>query len=111
MLKALSKFKSGGIAGVTSFGAGSCCVVPIGMMTLGLGGAGWMALMSPFQMPLYILGLVGVGGGWLFYIKKWRNCQKNACAMPAGKINGMMLSVGLLMMVVTTYFNFFVDGA
>ena len=73
---------TGGIAALL---AGACCVVPLVLVSLGLGGA-WLAnlqLLEPYR-PLFIVGAVAALGfaGWRIY-RPAAGCQAGqVCAVP-----------------------------
>ncbi len=75
---------AGGLLGALA--ASACCIVPLLLFSLGIGGAwiGRLGALQPYQ-PLFIafsLGLVGYGY-WLVYRKAKQACVDNqACARP-----------------------------
>ena len=75
---------AGGILGALA--ASSCCVIPLLLFSLGIGGA-WIAnltALAPYK-PLFVLGTAGLLG-YGFYAVYWkpkRACAKDAaCARP-----------------------------
>ena len=74
----------GGILGALA--ASSCCIVPLILFSLGIGGAwiGNLTALAPYK-PLFIAGTVGVlgHGFYLVYWKPRRACADGtACARP-----------------------------
>ncbi len=70
---------AGGILG--ALGASSCCILPLALFSLGLGGAwvGNLTALAPYQ-PFFVtatLGLLGYG----YYLVYWK--AKQACAADA----------------------------
>ncbi|MES0006092.1 mercuric transporter MerT family protein [Mesorhizobium sp. M0062] len=75
---------AGGILGALA--ASSCCIVPLVLFSLGVGGAwiGNLTALAPYK-PLFVTGTVGVLG-YGFYLVYWaptRACADDAaCARP-----------------------------
>lgn len=72
--------------GIAAFLAGACCVVPLVLVTAGLGGA-WLAnlqLLEPYR-PLFIgIALATLGfAGWRIYRPAAECGAEEACAVPA----------------------------
>jgi mercuric ion transport protein len=69
----------GGILGALA--ASSCCIIPLALFGLGIGGAwiGQLTALSPYQ-PIFVtitLGFLGYGY-WLVYRKPKSNCDEGA---------------------------------
>lgn len=76
---------AGGILGALA--ASSCCVIPLILFSLGIGGAwiGNLTALAPYK-PFFVAGTTGVlgYGFYLVYWKPWRACADDAaCARPA----------------------------
>ena len=74
----------GGVLG--AFAASSCCIVPLILFSLGIGGAwiGHLTALAPYK-PLFVVGTAGVlgYGFYLVYWKTRRTCvDGTACARP-----------------------------
>ncbi len=75
---------AGGIAG--AIGATSCCILPLGLSVMGVGGA-WIAnlrALAPYQ-PLFVLVAVGFIGAGFFFTSRLANescADGQACARP-----------------------------
>lgn len=80
------------------FGAAACCVLPLGLAALGLGGA-WFGMLAlffgPYRVPLIAAGLVclGLALGRLYWPR-----PRRGCARPAGPAlkAGLCLAAALL---------------
>ena len=63
-----------GGAGLLAFLSASCCVLPIGLSIIGLGGS-WLSMLGPFVAYrielLVIVGLI-LAWGWFRIIQRWR---------------------------------------
>lgn len=75
---------AGGILGAIA--ASSCCILPLVLFSLGIGGAwiGNLTALAPYQ-PVFVVitvGLLGYGY-WLVYWKRKMDCaESTACARP-----------------------------
>jgi mercuric ion transport protein len=74
---------AGGILGALA--ASSCCIVPLLLFSLGIGGAwiGNLTALAPYK-PFFIAGTAGLlgYGFYLVYWKPRRACANAACARP-----------------------------
>ena len=75
----------GGVLGALA--ASSCCIIPLILFSLGIGGAwiGNLTALAPYK-PYFVAGTTGVlgYGFYLVYWKPWRACVDDAaCARPA----------------------------
>jgi len=85
---------TGGILG--ALGASACCVIPLVLFSLGIGGAwiGQLVALAPYK-PFFIAATVGfLGYGyWLVYRKPKAECADGeACAAP---LPNLIVQVGL----------------
>lgn len=74
-----------GSAGLLALLSASCCVLPIGLSIIGLGGT-WLTMLGPFvAYRLEILVLVGLVlvWGWLRLWQRWScaNCKRSTLFM------------------------------
>lgn len=75
---------AGGVAGALA--ASSCCILPVVLFSLGVGGAwlGNLSALSPYQPIFVVLTLGFLGAGfWLAYRRPKAACDGSACARPA----------------------------
>lgn len=72
-----------GLATVLALLSASCCVLPIGLSIVGLGGA-WLAVLGPFTafrpMILIVVGVV-VAFAWWRIIRRWKCGQVGKSAL------------------------------
>ena len=97
----------GGIVGALA--ASTCCILPLGLTLLGVGGAwlGNLRALAPYQ-PFFILLAVGsIGYGFYRVYRKPRCNSQMACAKPIG---GNIVKIGLwsgsILVLATTTFPF-----
>jgi mercuric ion transport protein len=90
---------AGGILGALA--ASSCCIIPLILFSLGIGGAwiGNLTALAPYK-PLFVTGTAGIlgYGFYLVYWKPRRACADDAaCARPAPS---RLVQIGLWMATV-----------
>jgi mercuric ion transport protein len=76
----------GGLVGAVL--ASSCCLLPLALFSLGLGGAwvGNLTALAPYQPLFVVLALASLGGGFYFaYRRPAGACAEEACAPPASR--------------------------
>lgn len=92
---------------IAAIGAGLCCVGPLVLLTLGIGGAwiGNLTLLEPYR-PLFIFAVLTLFGwtGWKLY-SPVEDCEPGtACAMPQVRKRRQVifLSTALLALLLVT---------
>ncbi|HYZ25558.1 MAG TPA: mercuric transporter MerT family protein [Geminicoccaceae bacterium] len=92
---------AGGMLG--AFASMSCCILPLVLFSLGIGGAwiGYLTALAPYQPIFVAITLAFLGAGfWLAYLRPKRGCAEGeACARPLpGRIvkTGLWLASGLV---------------
>jgi mercuric ion transport protein len=99
----------GGILGALA--ASSCCIVPLILFSLGVGGA-WISnltALAPYQ-PLFVAA-TAVILGYGFYLVRWKRGQacagSTACARPiSNRIVGLSLWGATLLVAAALAFNY-----
>ncbi|SLN63444.1 MerT mercuric transport protein [Pseudoruegeria aquimaris] len=84
-----------GGAGLLALLTASCCVLPIGLSLIGLGGS-WLVLLGPFvawRVPILIGVAAVLAHGW------WRHLRRPACARPARLARGLLLGATALFLL------------
>ncbi len=99
----------GGILGALA--ASSCCIVPLVLFTLGIGGAwiGNLTALAPYQ-PLFVAGTAGLlgYGFYLVYWKPRRACAEDtACARPIpNRLVQLALWIATALVIAAFAFNY-----
>jgi mercuric ion transport protein len=76
---------SGGV--LAGLAASTCCIVPLALATLGVGGAwiGGLTALAPYQPIFIAVAAACLGAGfWLVYRRREPACDRDACALSAG---------------------------
>jgi mercuric ion transport protein len=99
----------GGILGALA--ASSCCIVPLILFTLGIGGAwiGNLTALAPYQ-PLFVAGTAGLLG-YGFYLVYWRPrracAEGTACARPIpNRLVRLALWIATALVIAAFAFNY-----
>jgi mercuric ion transport protein len=97
----------GGILGALA--ASSCCIIPLILFSLGIGGAwiGNLTALAPYK-PLFVAGTVGVlgYGFYLVYWKPQRACADGAACAPPIPSRLVQLALWIAAILVITAFAF-----
>ncbi len=99
----------GGILGAIA--ASSCCVIPLVLFSLGIGGAwiGNLTALAPYK-PLFVAGTAGVlgYGFYLVYWKARRACADGAaCARPIpGRLVQLALWIATVLVIAAFAFDY-----
>jgi mercuric ion transport protein len=99
----------GGIVGALA--ASSCCVIPLILFSLGIGGAwiGNLTALAPYK-PLFVAGTAGVlgYGFYLVYWKPRRACADGAaCARPIpGRLVQLALWIATALVIAAFAFDY-----
>jgi ABC-type uncharacterized transport system permease subunit len=68
-----------------------CCLLPLGVMALGLGSGAFMAVTMPYRWILIPLGIIGVVTGFVLHRRERRRCDALGCRMAGGRISLALL--------------------
>ena len=77
-----------------------CCLLPLAVIVLGLGSGAFMAVTMQYRWLLIPTGIVGVGTGFVLYLRERRRCATLGCRMAGSRITLGLLIIASL--VVTT---------
>ncbi len=106
----LAHLKSGLVSFGGAFLASLCCLFPLTVVLLGLGGGAFMATTMQYQ-PLFLpLGILGVGLGYYLYFREKRRCETLGCRMAGSRLNLTLLIVASLMLAVEVGFVMFPEA-
>ena len=91
---------AGAVAWIGAALSSLCCLLPLAVITLGLGSGAFMALTMPYRWILIPAGVVGILAGFALYIRERRRCGALACRMAGSRLTLTLLVLASL--VVTT---------
>jgi len=89
----LADLKAGAIASGGAVLASLCCLLPLGVVLLGLGSGAFMAVTLQYRPILLPLGIAGVSGGFWLYARERKRCAALGCQMAAGGVNLWILTL------------------
>jgi len=73
--------------------ATSCCVMPLLLVTLGLGGSVLTVVLVQYKAYLMTLALAALAYAWWHYVRDTRECTAAACALVGGRLRRWLLGV------------------
>lgn len=91
---------AGVVAWVGAVLSSLCCLLPLAVIVLGLGSGAFMAVTMQYRWLLIPAGIVGVGTGFVLYLRERRRCATLGCRMADSRITLGLLIIASL--VVTT---------
>ena len=90
-----------GVAAWVGAGLSSlCCLLPLAIITLGLGSGAFMAVTMQYRWMLIPAGVLGVTAGFILYVRERRRCDAAACRMAGSRVTLGLLIIASL--IVTT---------
>jgi mercuric ion transport protein len=88
---------AGFVAWVGAALASLCCLLPLGVMVLGLGSGAFMATTMPYRWLLVPAGIIGIVTGFVLYLRERRRCEALACRMAGSRITlGLLILASLV---------------
>jgi hypothetical protein len=74
-----------------------CCLLPLAVIVLGLGSGAFMAVTMQYRWALIPAGVLGVGLGFVLYVRERRRCAQLACRMAGSRVTlGLLLAASLV---------------
>ncbi|MGH6689983.1 MAG: hypothetical protein ACREF4_04795 [Gammaproteobacteria bacterium] len=74
-----------------------CCLLPLAIITLGLGSGAFMAVTMRYRWILIPAGIIGVTAGCVLYIRERRRCDAMACRMAGSRLTlALLILAGLV---------------
>ena len=70
-----------------------CCLLPLAVIVLGLGSGAFMAVTMQYRWILIPAGVLGVGTGFVLYVRERRRCEQLACRMAGSRVALALLIV------------------
>jgi len=84
---------------VGALAAALCCLLPLGVIALGLGSGAFMATTMRYQSMLLPLGVLAVTAGYVLYFRERRRCQKLVCTMAGSRVNFLALGLATVVLL------------
>src|SRR5262245_38266810 len=73
-----------------------CCLLPLAVITLGLGSGAFMAVTMQYRWLLIPAGIAGVLVGFILYLRERKRCDALACRMAGSRITLALLVLAAL---------------
>ena len=103
----LSEVKAGLVSFSSALIASLCCLLPLGIVVLGLGSGAFMMVTMQYRNIFVPVGVVGVGIGYYLYFKEKRRCSSIGCSFIGRKINLVLLVMATVMVAGSLLLNIF----
>jgi hypothetical protein len=87
--------------------ASLCCVLPLAVVSLGIGSGAFMMVTMRYSKIFIPIGVVGVGLGYFLYFREKRKCNALACRMAGGRFNFIVLLFSTVVVFLAIVFNLF----
>lgn len=100
----ISQLKSGIVNLASATAASLCCILPLGLVLLGIGSGGFMMTTMRYSYFFIPLGAVGLSLGYFLYFREKRRCKSTACRMAGGKLNLIVLIFASLVVMTAIAF-------
>jgi len=82
---------AGAVAWVGAALSSLCCLLPLAVITLGLGSGAFMAVTMRYRWFLIPAGIAGVLAGFFLYLLERRRCDALACRMAGSRTTLVLL--------------------
>ena len=73
-----------------------CCLLPLGVIVLGLGSGAFMAVTMQYRWILIPAGVLGLATGFALYARERRRCARLACRMAGSRLTLALLILATL---------------
>ena len=87
--------------------AASCCILPMAFIAAGLAGAGLMMSMMRYEWLTLPLGVTGLTGGFVLYLRRRRQCATTGCRFVGQRVNQLFLTLGTIVVVASLLLRVF----
>ncbi len=87
--------------------AASCCLLPLALIATGLAGAGLMMTMMQFEWLTLPLGVGGLAGAYVLYLRERRRCDTAGCRLVGDRGTQVLLGLATVVVVVALVLKFF----
>lgn len=94
----VSSLKAGLVSFSSAFVASLCCLLPLGIVLLGLGSGAFMMVTMQYRWLFLPVGLLGVAAGYYFYFRERNRCTTIGCSFVGKKLNLALLALATLML-------------
>jgi len=91
---------AGAVAWLGAVLSSLCCLLPLAVITLGLGSGAFMAVTMQYRWILIPAGVIGILAGFVLYARERRRCDALACRMTGNRLTLALFVLASL--VVTT---------
>jgi len=87
--------------------AASCCLLPLALIAMGLAGAGLMMTMMHYEWITLPLGLFGLAGAYVLYLREHRRCDAEGCRLVGERGTRVVLGLASAVVMVALLLRLF----
>ena len=87
--------------------AASCCILPISLIAAGVASADLMMTMLRYEWLTLPLGVAGLMGAVVVYMRRRRLCVATGCRFVGQRVNQVFLILGTIVIVTSLLLRFF----
>lgn len=99
MARRLAPLLAGGTAWIGAALSSLCCLLPLAVILLGLGSGAFMAVTIQYRWLLIPAGVLGVGTGFVLYVRERRRCDQLGCRIAGSRITLALLLLATLVVI------------
>jgi len=103
----LSAVKAGLVSFSSALVASLCCLLPLGIVVLGLGSGAFMMVTIQYRYIFLPVGVIGLGTGYYLYFKEKQRCSSKGCTFVGRKTNLALLVLATVMVAGVLLLDFF----
>ena len=92
---------------VSALLAATCCLLPLGLIALGVAGAGLMMTMMRYEWITLPLGVLGLAGAYTQYFRGRRRCDSAGCRFVGQRLNQAILALATFVVAVAILLRVF----
>ena len=89
----LRALKAGIVSVSAALIASLCCLLPLAVVSLGLGSGAFMLVTMRYKSVFIPTGIIGVSAGYLLYFRERRRCNRLGCTFVGRKSNIALLII------------------
>jgi len=86
-----------------------CCLLPLGVIVLGLGSGAFMAVTMRYRWLLIPAGVLGVAAGFVLYARERRRCDALGCRMAGSRVTLAVLLLASVIVAASIVLDRFPD--
>lgn len=87
------------VAAGSAIAASVCCLLPLGLVLLGVSSGAFMMTTMPYRWLLLPIGVTGLAAGYVLYLRERRRCAGLGCRLAGGRTTLALLILATLVVM------------